>query len=75
MVFVGQEKVFNNVDWNKLSAMLRNTGFKNTDRRILAEIFSDQTAAIKIDGQPKEDIIKKGEITYRSAIWSDPLIK
>ena len=60
LAFVDLEKAFDNVDWNKLFMILKMTGIKYKERRIIFNLYKNQTAVIRIDGYEREAEIKKG---------------
>ena len=60
MAFVDLEKAFDNVDWNKLFEILKMVGIKYRDRRVIYNLYRDQTAVVRVEGHEREASIQKG---------------
>lgn len=60
LAFVDLEKAFDNVDWNKLFKILKITGIKYKERRIIFNLYKNQTAVIRIEGYEREAAVQKG---------------
>ena len=60
MAFVDIEKAFDNVKWNKMFEILKETGIKFNERRTILNLYKGQKAMIRIEGEEGEANIKKG---------------
>ena len=60
MAFVDLEKAFDNVDWNKLFEILKMTRIKYRERRVIYNLYKNQTAVIRVEGHEREAIVQKG---------------
>lgn len=59
--FIDYQKAFDNVQHDKLMEILKNIGLEDNDRRIIGNLYWNQTASLRIQGETTEDIkIKKG---------------
>ena len=60
IAFVDLEKAFDNVEWNKMFDILKKTGLKYKDRRVIYNLYIDQTAVVRVDNEEGESKIGKG---------------
>ena len=60
LAFVDLEKAFDNVNWNKLFEILKTTGIKYRERRLIYNLYKKQTAVIRIEGEEREAAVHKG---------------
>ena len=54
MCFVDYEKAFDCVDWKKLMMILEEIGVAWRDRRLIAELYMEQTAVVRINSEVTE---------------------
>ena len=47
------EKAFDNVDWNTLFQILKVAGVKYREQRVIFNLYKNQTAVIRVDGQER----------------------
>lgn len=60
ITFSDLEKAFDNVNWNKMFAILKERGIKWKDRRVIWNLYKNETAVIKMKDYQEEARIKKG---------------
>ena len=51
LCFADYEKTFDRVDWRKMMWMLKDIGVDWRDRNLIAKLYLDQRAAVRIDGE------------------------
>ena len=54
MCFVDYEKAFDLVDWKKLVMILEKIGVDWRDRQLIAELYMEQTALVRINSEVTE---------------------
>ncbi|MGX9339093.1 RNA-directed DNA polymerase, partial [Pantoea dispersa] len=60
IAFVDLEKAFDNVDWNTLFKIMKEAGVKYRERQVIHNLYRNQTAVIRIEGNEREAVIEKG---------------
>ena len=60
LAFIDLEKTFDPVEWDTLFKLLKRININWKDRRLIAEIYKNQTCCININGAETEAIIRKG---------------
>ena len=60
IAFVDLLKAFDNVNWNTMMKILKMTKIDYRDRRIIMELYKQQTTFIKIKENKREAAIRKG---------------
>lgn len=56
LCFIDHEKAFEKVKHGKLMELLVNKGPDSRDIHVIISLYSQQTAAVNVEGQMKEDI-------------------
>jgi len=49
LCFVNYEKAFDRINWKKMMEILKNIGVNWKDRRLIKELYMNQTARVRID--------------------------
>ena len=57
LAFIDLEKAFNNVEWNKLFEIMKTIGIKYRERRVVHNLYRNQTAMIRIEGEEREAFV------------------
>uniref|UniRef100_A0A8D9A7F9 Craniofacial development protein 2 n=2 Tax=Cacopsylla melanoneura TaxID=428564 RepID=A0A8D9A7F9_9HEMI len=60
IAFVDLQKAFDNVSWNVLFRILKNIGINSKDRKVIYNLYRNQTTSIEINNVCKSATIKKG---------------
>ncbi|KAI5728729.1 hypothetical protein M8J77_020289 [Diaphorina citri] len=60
IAFVDLQKAFDNVNWNKLMNILKEINVTYQERRIILNLYKNQTANIKVNNENQTAKIKKG---------------
>ena len=60
LTFVDLEKAFDNVEWNELFEIMEATGIKYRERRVIYNLYKDQTAVVRIEGEERKAEVHKG---------------
>ncbi|KAI5734139.1 hypothetical protein M8J77_003012 [Diaphorina citri] len=60
IAFVDLQKAFDNVNWNQMMKILKDIGVSYKDRRIIFNLYRNQTTHIEINKEMEQAEIKKG---------------
>lgn len=60
LAFIDLEKAFDNVEWNKLFEIMKAIGIKYRERRVVHNLYKNQTAVIRIEGEEREAFVHRG---------------
>ena len=60
LAFVDWEKAFDSVDWNTLFQILKVAGVKYRERRVILNLYKNQTAVIRVEEHERDAEVGKG---------------
>ena len=60
IAFVDLEKAFDNVDWNTLFKILKVAGVKYRERKVIYNLYKNQIAVVRVEGQERDAVVGKG---------------